>query len=181
MTFKECMEIGKECGLTTIDECVLNIELHYDTFFRISNLAEEMNAFYKDIEANEPEWFHKHYFVKKAEKQGLTLEEAIKHCREKAEQLTTASGEAELQGCDREALKCSKCADEHRQLAVWLSQLKDIKDLYEKWNTYRMDDNAFTLGVNKILGEQGQGHYEYLLHGANSLVKENPEVLDALS
>ena len=58
----------------------------------------------------------------------MTIEEAIKHCREKAEELANASGEAELQGCDREALKCSKCAEEHRQLAEWL---KDYKRLLE--------------------------------------------------
>ena len=61
VTFEECIEIGKECGLETIDECILNVERHYDLFFKIDNLEEEMNAFYEDVEKHEPRWFYEHY------------------------------------------------------------------------------------------------------------------------
>lgn len=39
----------------------------------------------------------------------MTLEKAIKHCEEKS------SG-------------CSQCADEHRQLAEWLRELKERRE-----------------------------------------------------
>jgi hypothetical protein len=41
----------------------------------------------------------------------LTLDEAIKHCEEKAN---------ELGGCD--------CGNEHLQLAQWLKELKELKE-----------------------------------------------------
>ncbi len=43
------------------------------------------------------------------EKQVMTLDEAIEHCEEKSV------------GCDR-------CANEHRQLAKWLKELKIYKE-----------------------------------------------------
>ena len=52
----------------------------------------------------------------------MTIEEAIKHAEEVAE-------EKEKEGkllCDSEAgsIGCLKCAEEHRQLAEWLKELK---------------------------------------------------------
>lgn len=40
----------------------------------------------------------------------MTLDEAIKHCEDKS-------------------AGCSKCADEHRQLAEWLKELKSLRQL----------------------------------------------------
>lgn len=55
----------------------------------------------------------------------MTLNEAIKHCLEVERIKKQESADAELQGCDRYALKCEKCAEEHRQLAEWLKELKE--------------------------------------------------------
>ena len=45
----------------------------------------------------------------------MTLDEAIKHCEEQAE-----------------IIECNECAKEHRQLAEWLNELKQSKDVLDK-------------------------------------------------
>jgi len=45
----------------------------------------------------------------------MTLDEAIKHCEEVADGLT-------------EQGKCAECAAEHRQLAEWLKELKQLRE-----------------------------------------------------
>lgn len=68
----------------------------------------------------------------------MTLEEAIKHCEEVAEEqdklckrYDDASGYSrshnEAIRVD-DAKRCEKCAKEHRQLAEWLKALKEIWD-----------------------------------------------------
>lgn len=56
----------------------------------------------------------------------MTLEEAIKHCEEVAENNEKIANTFEY------SLKtksdCKKCAKEHRQLAEWLKALKEIWD-----------------------------------------------------
>lgn len=47
----------------------------------------------------------------------MDLDEAIKHCEEKEQ-------EQALNGC-------FACAEEHKQLAEWLTQLKRIKEAYK--------------------------------------------------
>lgn len=58
----------------------------------------------------------------------LTLDEAIKHCEEKADELNKeVLNQANL--CNaREMAECQECAREHEQLAEWL---KDYKRLLE--------------------------------------------------
>ena len=56
----------------------------------------------------------------------MTLEEAIRHCEEVAElneHIATTfpeDGPADIE-------KCAACADEHRQLAEWLKELKEFR------------------------------------------------------
>ena len=50
----------------------------------------------------------------------MTLQEAIKHCEEKASD-------------------CNKCADEHRQLAEWLLELKERRERDETDGHKRAD------------------------------------------
>ena len=61
----------------------------------------------------------------------LTLDEAIKHCEEVAEQKEhdsiTTTGDYELDIVIKEG--CIQCASEHRQLAEWLRELKEAKRL----------------------------------------------------
>lgn len=68
----------------------------------------------------------------------MTLEEAIKHCEDKAEELEEAAKEHRLQFDTRETISnCEECAKDHRQLAEWLKCLKEI------WDSGCCNDCAF--------------------------------------
>ena len=58
----------------------------------------------------------------------MTLNEAIRHAEEVAESKKAESEIAEIQGCDKYALKCEECAKEHRQLVEWLKDYKRLKE-----------------------------------------------------
>ena len=60
----------------------------------------------------------------------MTIDEAIKHAEEVAEELE----EEAVKGCcdDTEIMnKCIECASEHRQLAEWLKDYKQLKEQVE--------------------------------------------------
>ena len=59
----------------------------------------------------------------------MTINEAIVHAREVAEEQKRRSGECVTNDkeCDKFST-CIKCAEEHEQLAEWLEELKAIKD-----------------------------------------------------
>ena len=61
----------------------------------------------------------------------MTLDEAIKHAEKVAEEKENEAQDLEYSKLDwrHEANQCSKCAEEHRQLAEWL---KDYKRLLEQ-------------------------------------------------
>ena len=61
MTLQDCLELGRECGLSTLDECVRNVEIHSSSLFKYDDLANELTELYKNIEEQEPEWFYEHY------------------------------------------------------------------------------------------------------------------------
>lgn len=86
----------------------------------------------------------------------MTLDEAIKHCREKAadnrhevlgnimtayEEIVRSGKIDDIENIEIDAvdLDCLKCAYEHEQLATWLTQLRAIKGLV---NAYRTDMSA---------------------------------------
>lgn len=75
----------------------------------------------------------------------MTLEEAIKHCEEVALQINDC-----------------ECAADHRQLAEWLTELKELK--------------AFITSIYQILGE----HFEYPCSNevAAELMKERSTCFD---
>ena len=59
----------------------------------------------------------------------MTLDEAIKHARDKAnEQKYYASFER-----GKHIQSCKKCAEEHEQLAEWLEELKELREFKEKY------------------------------------------------
>lgn len=66
----------------------------------------------------------------------MTIEQAIKHCHEKVEEIRKANEEMPTD-CKLSEELC-ECADEHEQLAEWLTQLKRLKDAYE--SDYQVDD-----------------------------------------
>lgn len=61
----------------------------------------------------------------------LSIDEAIAHCLEVAEKNEAKAQKIGVQFLgttkDREATDCQECASEHRQLAEWLMEYKDLK------------------------------------------------------
>ena len=62
----------------------------------------------------------------------LTLDEAIKHCLEMAEENEAKAQKIGVQFLgttkDREATECRECAADHRQLAEWLTDYKKSQE-----------------------------------------------------
>lgn len=62
----------------------------------------------------------------------MTLDEAIKHAEEVAYQKELESGfdtdNERYAMTDKERTDCKECADEHRQLANWLKELKQLRE-----------------------------------------------------
>ena len=59
----------------------------------------------------------------------MTLDEAIKHCEEKAKELRVkATRTARAKEPFYKYAECYECAKEHEQLAEWLKELKDYRD-----------------------------------------------------
>lgn len=61
----------------------------------------------------------------------MTIDEAIKHCLEVAEQKETQAEKWQEEGGEEwgKTTACRECAAEHRQLAEWLRELKEAKRL----------------------------------------------------
>lgn len=79
----------------------------------------------------------------------LTLDEAIKHCEEVAEnqEWLTESYDDDSMG----AKLCKECAEEHRQLAEWLERLKAFEEAYEEIKSFPLvweEDQ----GIQKCIG-----------------------------
>ena len=68
MKLNEAIDLGKECGLETIEECLLNVELHSTSLFAYSKLNQELTELYEDLEKQYPDIFNKLY--KRVEKDG---------------------------------------------------------------------------------------------------------------
>lgn len=62
----------------------------------------------------------------------MTIDEAIRHCEEVAEQNETQAEKIGRQfigsAMDKYATGCRECAAEHRQLAEWLTELKELRN-----------------------------------------------------
>ena len=68
----------------------------------------------------------------------MTLDEAIRHAMniaEKQEEL------AKVCVAKRAKDDCLKCANEHRQLAEWLKELKDVKDIIRQHDEDSMPED----------------------------------------
>ena len=61
----------------------------------------------------------------------MTIDEAIKHAREKAEENRK---DACFTSVPWHAKDCEKCAEEHEQLARWLEELKQYREFKEKYH-----------------------------------------------
>lgn len=56
MTLKEVCELADACGLETVGEAVLNVELHWSMLFTVDSMNEELNELYEDINELGPGW-----------------------------------------------------------------------------------------------------------------------------
>lgn len=57
MKLKECLELGKACGLTTWEECYDNIYLHAGNIFKYEEIKNEILELQKDMFAHDPDKF----------------------------------------------------------------------------------------------------------------------------
>lgn len=78
----------------------------------------------------------------------MTLDEAIKHCLEVAEEHTKYNSFGGFESCD-------ECAKEHRQLAKWLTELKELREIQKA--KAMLLDYSYTLDImcNKLSGTIG--------------------------
>ena len=104
----------------------------------------------------------------------MTLDEAIRHCEEVAENYRCQRDDAADINDVGIASDCQNCADEHEQLASWLRELKELREeigrFSRKWmeKHYREDIliKQFTDVYDKLLaGEkiEREGAKEYSL------------------
>lgn len=79
----------------------------------------------------------------------MTLEEAIRHCEKIVKE---NQRRADTLSYDQPLLDCIKCAEEHRQLADWLKELKRARYLLEvSYDLLRKQEESFY--VLNILSE----------------------------
>ena len=86
----------------------------------------------------------------------MTLDEAIKHCEEVADGMT-------------EQGKCEECAAEHRQLANWLKELKQLKE-----QEFREDAISRQAALD-CLTATGLKKFDFILDARNK-IKNLPSV-----
>ena len=68
----------------------------------------------------------------------LDLESAIKHCEEVAEEQEKLCKVNDSFNFSQP--KWKKCAEEHRQLAGWLKELKAYREIIEQWKHDQISD-----------------------------------------
>lgn len=88
----------------------------------------------------------------------MTLDEAIRHAEEVAENYEFISKDKETTEITKKG--CAECAEEHRQLASWLQDLKEAKKFIRKLQ-------------NELL--KGTSFY------STSFYEENKELMDKLT
>lgn len=100
----------------------------------------------------------------------MELDEAIKHCKDKAKELRKEKHIMALIGREQEWADCLQCAEEHEQLAEWLKDYKRLKALEDrptgKWipRQYRLWHHAYECSIcgNVIdTDDFGDGNFSY--------------------
>ena len=102
----------------------------------------------------------------------MTLDETIQHAREKAEEQRKDYNTCVVKegyGCKDCAYyyskSCIECAEEHKQLADWLEELKELREFKEVYQK-GMDYSYATFMYNKAIDDLtekivGYGTYDY--------------------
>lgn len=89
----------------------------------------------------------------------MTLDEAIKHAEEVADAKLQDAELSEIQGCYRNAKKCVQCAEEHRQLAEWLKELKLYREIFGQIEFEHIGINFEPIDIEKRLVEYNKTLY----------------------
>jgi hypothetical protein len=116
----------------------------------------------------------------------MTLDEAIKHCLEVAEENDLAAETYELLAennhnayekltAETNSSRCAECAIEHRQLAEWLTDYKELKNSIGAAKFSNMKEalelireyKAENIAQKKLIAE-----YKRLLKAATSIIKD---------
>ena len=110
----------------------------------------------------------------------MTIDEAIRHCEEVAEENEAKAQKIGVQFLGtikyREATECRECAADHRQLAEWLRELQEAKRLL-KLAVENMNDGGCTRSCSTCkYGREGCKYtegYEWIhTEEAEKLLKE---------
>jgi hypothetical protein len=70
----------------------------------------------------------------------MTIDEAIKHCEEVAEEQENKAKVLNGDFYQSRRNDCLECAEEHRQLAEWLKELKAYREIIEQWKHDQISD-----------------------------------------
>lgn len=57
MKLAECLELGKDCGLNTWEECYNNVDYHATSFFLYKDINKELLELQKDMFKTDPKKF----------------------------------------------------------------------------------------------------------------------------
>lgn len=90
----------------------------------------------------------------------MTLDEAIKHAEEVAEAEERSAKlhqrpDKGVKGSGKRYLSCIECANDHRQLAEWLRELKKLREIPDKLVPKYRDGipDEYDRGANEMLEE----------------------------
>ena len=97
----------------------------------------------------------------------MTLDEAIKHCKEKAEHLRDGVRTCQSMSATEQA-DCLECANEHEQLAEWLEDYKRL--LGERTQGDLISREALKNYARKVMYENNATNF--------SLLKVFDEIID---
>lgn len=94
----------------------------------------------------------------------MTIEEAIKHCEEVAHEKRIESGECISVNDLKNAEACYECGKEHKQLALWLTELKQRREAAASYETINLSKVA---GCDQFICKECGLHLEdwYRLDG----------------
>jgi hypothetical protein len=83
----------------------------------------------------------------------MTIDEAIKHCLETAEQLEErANIPYKVEDSELQDSACRECAADHRQLAEWLNELKEARKLLTA-TKYRVKHEEWDMHGEHYIGD----------------------------
>lgn len=84
----------------------------------------------------------------------MTIDDAIKHAKEVAEEQLMRAGKCTGDDslCDKYS-NCMKCAEDHRQLAEWLKELKLYRELFGQIEFEHIDINFEPIDIEKRMVE----------------------------